>query len=52
MGDKENHNNNAVIESFFASLKRKHTKRRKFATKKHARADVFDYIERLHNCER
>jgi hypothetical protein len=41
MGDKGNHNDNAVIESFFASLKRKHTKRSKFAIKKQARADVF-----------
>jgi putative transposase len=49
MGDKGNHNDNAVIESFFASLKRKHTKRSKFAIKKQARADVFDYIEPLHN---
>jgi putative transposase len=38
---------NAVVESFFASLKRERTKRRKYRTRDQARADVFDYIERF-----
>jgi len=43
---------NAVVESFFASLKRERTKRRKYRTRDEARADVFDYIERFYNRER
>ena len=43
---------NAVVESFFASLKRERTKRRKYRTRDEARADVFDYIERFYNRKR
>ena len=43
---------NAVVESFFASLKRERTKRRKYRTREEARADVFDYIERFYNRKR
>ena len=43
---------NAVVESFFASLKRERTKRRKYRTRDQARADVFDYIERFYNRQR
>ena len=43
---------NAVVESFFASLKRERTKRRKYRTRDEARADVFDYIERFYNRQR
>jgi putative transposase len=43
---------NAVVESFFASLKRERTRRRKYRTRDEARADVFDYIERFYNRER
>jgi len=43
---------NAVVESFFASLKRERTKRRKYQTRNQARADVFDYIERFYNRKR
>ena len=43
---------NAVVESFFASLKRERIKRRKYRTRDEARADVFDYIERFYNRKR
>ena len=43
---------NAVVESFFASLKRERIKRRKYRTRDQARADVFDYIERFYNRQR
>ena len=43
---------NAVVESFFASLKRERTRRRNYRTRDEARADVFDYIERFYNRKR
>jgi putative transposase len=43
---------NAVVESFFASLKRERTRRNKYRTRDEARADVFDYIERFYNRKR
>jgi len=43
---------NAVVESFFASLKRERTRRAKYRTRDEARADVFDYIERFYNRKR
>ncbi len=49
MSDKGSCYDNAVVESFFASLKRERTKRRKYQTRNEARADVFDYIERFYN---
>ena len=52
MSDKGSCYDNAVVESFFASLKRERTKRRKYRTRNEARADVFDYIERFYNRKR
>jgi len=52
MSDKGSCYDNAVVEAFFASLKRERTKRRKYRTRNEARADVFDYIERFYNRER
>jgi len=52
MSGKGNCYDNAVVESFFASLKRERTKRRKYRTWDDARADVFDYIERYYNRKR
>ena len=52
MSDKGSCYDNAVVESFFASLKRERTKRRKYRTRDEARADVFDYIERFYNRKR
>ncbi len=52
MSDKGSCYDNAVVESFFASLKRERTQRRKYRTRDEARADVFDYIERFYNRKR
>ena len=43
---------NAVLESFFSSLKTERTSRKHYATRDEARADVFDYIERFYNPRR
>jgi putative transposase len=40
---------NAVMESFFSSLKTEWTARRTYRTRDQARADVFDYVERFYN---
>ena len=52
MSDKGSCYDNAVVEAFFASLKRERTRRRKYQTREQARADVFDYIERFYNRQR
>ena len=36
---------NAVVESFFSSLKKERIKKRVYKTRELARADVFDYTE-------
>ena len=36
---------NAVVESFFGSLKKERIKKRVYKTREMARADIFDYIE-------
>ena len=43
---------NAVIESFFSSLKAERTDHKQYLTRDQARADVFDYIERFYNPRR
>lgn len=43
---------NAVAESFFKTLKVERIYRRTYATRSHARRDVFDYIERFYNRKR
>lgn len=40
---------NAVVESFFSSLKKERVKKRIYKTRDLARADVFDYIESFYN---
>jgi len=40
---------NAVMESFFSTLKTERTNRKHYATRNAARADVFDFIERFYN---
>lgn len=52
MSDKGSCYDNAAVESFFASLKRERTRRRKYKTRDEARADVFDYIECFYNRKR
>ena len=43
---------NAPVESFFALLKRERIRRRTYASREEAKADVFDYIERFYNRRR
>jgi putative transposase len=43
---------NAVMESFFSSLKVERVARKIYRTRDEARADVFDYIERFYNPRR
>ena len=43
---------NAVAESFFASLKRERVHRVRYRTRDQARADIFDYIEVFYNRKR
>ncbi len=52
MSDRGSCYDNAVVESFFATLKRERTRRRQYRTREDARADVFDYIERYYNRQR
>jgi putative transposase len=40
---------NAVMESFFSTLKTERCNRKRYATRQVARADIFDYIERFYN---
>lgn len=43
---------NAVMESFFSSLKTERTAAKMYRTRAQAKADVFDYIERFYNPRR
>jgi putative transposase len=43
---------NAVMDSFFSSLKTERTARKTYRTRDEARADVFDYVERFYNPRR
>src|SRR6056297_1011617 len=52
MSRRGNCHDNAVAESFFQLLKRERIKRRIYATRDEARADVFDYIELFYNRRR
>ncbi len=49
MGSKGDAYDNAVAESFFASLEKDLLRRRSFATRDEARTAVFDYIETFYN---
>jgi len=40
---------NSAMESFFSSSKTERTARKVSRTREQARADVFDYVERLYN---
>ena len=40
---------NSAMESFFSSMKTERTARKVYRSRQHARADVFDYIERFYN---
>ncbi len=52
MSRRGNCYDNAVAESFFQLLKRERIRQKTYATRKQARADVFDYIEFFYNPKR
>ena len=52
MSRRGNCHENAVAESFFQLLKRERIKRKIYASRDDARADVFDYIEMFYNPRR
>ena len=43
---------NAVVESFFGTLKRERVNRVHYRTREQARADLFEYIEVFYNRKR
>lgn len=43
---------NSARENFFSNLKTEHTVRKVYRSRKQARSDVFDYIERFYNPKR
>ena len=52
MSGKGNCYDNAVVESFFASLKRERTHSKRYVSREEAYRDVFDYIEVFYNRKR
>ncbi len=52
MGSKGDCFDNAVAESFFATLKKELIHRRSWPTKNELRTEVFDYIETFYNRQR
>ena len=52
MSRRGNCYDNAAAESFFSSLKKERVRRRIYATRQDARADLFDYIEVFYNRSR
>jgi len=49
MSRRGNCYDNAVVESFFSSLKKERIRRKIYATRAEARAEIFDYIEVFYN---
>lgn len=52
MSRKQNHNDNAVSESFFSIFKREFINRDKLLSRKQLRAEVYEYIENWYNKKR
>lgn len=52
MSGRGNCYDNAVVESFFSTMKRERVKSRKYETMEEARRDLFDYIEVFYNRKR
>jgi len=52
MSRRGNCHDNAVAESFFQLLKRERIKKKIYATRNEARAEIFDYIEMFYNTRR
>ena len=49
MSRRGNCYDNAVVESFFSSLKKEKIRRHIFKTREEAKAEIFDYIEVFYN---
>ena len=52
MSGKGNCYDNAVVESFFSTIKRERVYRRTYATREEARQDIFRYIAVFYNQKR
>ena len=52
MSRRGNCYDNAVVESFFSSLKKERVRGRTYLTREEARADIFDYIKVFYNRRR
>ncbi len=52
MSARGNCYDNAVVESFFGSLKRERIRKYKYRTRQEAKLDIFDYIECFYNRKR
>lgn len=52
MSRKENHNDNAVSESFFSTFKKELINRNKLLSRKQMRIEVYEYIENWYNTKR
>jgi putative transposase len=52
MSRRGNCYDNAVVESFFSSLKKERIRGNAYVTRDETRADIFDYIEVLDNRKR
>jgi len=49
MSRRGNCHGNAVAESFFATFKRRVTRRKIYATREEAKTNIFNFIEMFHN---
>jgi len=49
MSRRGNCHDNAVAESFFATFKKRVTKRKIYATREYAKRDIFNFIEMFYN---
>ena len=52
MSRRGNCYDNAVVESFFKTLKKECVKKKIFTTREEARAEIFSYIEMFYNTKR
>lgn len=52
MSRRGNCYDNAVVESFFSSLKKERTRRKRYRTREELQTDIFNYIEVLYKHQR
>ncbi len=52
MSRRGNCYDNAVVESFFSSLKKERIKRKIYVTREEAKSEIFEYIEVFYNRKR